>query len=113
MTNGSCHRTQESKVHTWLKPAASARLAVSTTRRAGGSVCSTTPMSIWHPLPQVLAGAARQEPAAPGRSVPRAAVHEDLAAGQHGGHRALHLAALVGGVVDRHVVGGRGQHVRG
>src|SRR6056297_4344566 len=36
----------ESKVHTCEKPYVSARLARSTTRDAGGVVCSTSPMSI-------------------------------------------------------------------
>ena len=49
-TNGSCHSTGESNTHTWVKPFASARLARSTTRRAGGSVCNTTPKSMI-PLP--------------------------------------------------------------
>ena len=46
MTYGSCHRTWLSKVYACVKPSASACLANSTTRHAGGSVCSTTPKSI-------------------------------------------------------------------
>src|SRR4029453_1879969 len=49
MTNGSCHSTWESNVHTWLKPAASAFFASSTTPIAGGSHCRTTPTSIGSP----------------------------------------------------------------
>src|SRR5688500_19576519 len=46
MTNGSCHSTCESNVHTWLKPARSARCASVTRSRAGGSHWKTTPKSI-------------------------------------------------------------------
>src|SRR5262245_16384515 len=46
MTNGSCHSTCESNVHTWLKPAPSARCARRTTSFAGGSHWNTTPKSI-------------------------------------------------------------------
>ena len=46
MTYGSSHSRWESKVHTWLKPRFSACLARSTTRHAGGFVCSTTPKSM-------------------------------------------------------------------
>ncbi len=46
MTNGSCQRTWESKLHTWVKPFCSASLVSSTTRDAGGLVCSTVPKSI-------------------------------------------------------------------
>ena len=45
ITNGSCQSTGESNTHTWVKPCASARLARSMTRRAGGLVCKTTPKS--------------------------------------------------------------------
>src|SRR3954452_19680385 len=43
MTYGSSHRMCESNVHTYSNPYASARLASSITRRAGGVHCSTTP----------------------------------------------------------------------
>ena len=56
MTNGSCHSTWESNTHTWVKPFASARLASSTTRPAGGLVCNTTPKST-HPAPSSRAPA--------------------------------------------------------
>src|SRR4029453_18948905 len=49
MTNGPCHSTWESNVHTWLKPAASACLASSTSPSAGGPHCSTTPTSMPSP----------------------------------------------------------------
>src|SRR5215470_4230385 len=111
MTNGSCHSTEESNVQTWLNPPSSARAASSTTRLAGGSVCSTTPMSIWPPLSQVLAFAARQEAPASCPPVPLPVTDDDLTARQHGTHPALHLPALIGRVVHRHVVRLRGQHV--
>src|SRR5680860_1100309 len=46
MTYGSSHRMWESNVQTWENPSASARLASSITRNAGGVVCSTIPMSM-------------------------------------------------------------------
>src|SRR4051812_35572912 len=73
MTNGSCHSTCESNVHTWLKPAASARLASSTTPRAGGSHCSTTPTSM--PSPHL-----REAEVDLGRGRVRPAGGDDLAA---------------------------------
>src|SRR5580704_1175967 len=111
MTNGSCHRTLESNVQTWLNPPRSARAASSATRLHGGSVWSTKPISIKPPSPEVLALAPGQEPAPPRLAVPLSAADQDLAAGKHHGGPALHFPALVGGVVHRHVVRVRGQHV--
>src|ERR1051326_5803828 len=103
MTNGSCHSTQESNVQIWLKPPWSARTARSVTRRHGGSVWSTKPMSIKPPSPEVLALATGQE-ASPSRlAVPLSVADQDLAAGHDDGRPALDLPALVGGVVHRHV----------
>ncbi len=67
MTYGSCHRMWESKVHTWLKPYCSARLARSTTRHEGGVVWRTTPRSM------------RSRPARPQRTwgKPRSTVEVD------------------------------------
>src|SRR5690242_14543815 len=104
MTNGSCHSTCESNVHTWLKPAASAFLARSTTASAGGSFCSTTPMSTALPSEQVVREAARDVLAAPGPPGVLAAAGDHLAAGQHGVDLAVDLPALPGGVVHVHVV---------
>src|SRR3954469_19609066 len=96
MTNGSCHSTCESNVHTWLKPAASAFLASSTTSRAGGSFCRTTPMSIlWFLLwgfpprvnsrlsEQIVGEAALDVPASAGAPGVLAAGRDHLAAGHH------------------------------
>src|ERR1700679_3576810 len=112
MTNGSCHSTCESNVQTWLYPAASARRATSMTCWAGGSFCSTRPISMV-PLPQVLTGSAGQVLAAPGRTVPFPVLDQDVPPRQHRLNLALHLAPLIGRVVHRHVVGGGGQHVLG
>src|SRR5215467_6634839 len=111
MTNGSCHSTLESNVQTWLNPPRSARAASSATRLHGGSVCSTKPISIKPPSPEVLALAPGQEPALPGLAVPLTITDQDLAAGHHHAGPALYLPALVGGVVHRHVVRLGGQHV--
>src|SRR6266702_6989106 len=111
MTNGSCHSTQESNVQTWMKPPRSARAASSATRLHGGSVWSTRPISIKSPLPEVLAFAPGKELAPPRLPVPPSVADQDLAAGHDDGRPALHLPALVGGVVHRHVVRVRGQHV--
>src|SRR3954464_6069944 len=46
MTYGSSQRMCESNVHTWENPSASARLASSITRAAGGVVWRTMPMSM-------------------------------------------------------------------
>src|SRR5690349_10367871 len=46
MTYGSSHRMWESNVHTCENPSASARLASSITRAAGGVVWRTMPMSM-------------------------------------------------------------------
>ena len=54
MTYGSSHRMWESNVHTCENPSASARLASSTTRAAGGVVCSTTPISMWRDITDTL-----------------------------------------------------------
>src|SRR5437879_7714198 len=99
MTNGSCHSTLESKVQTWLKPPRSARAASSATRLHGGSVWSTKPMSIKSPSPEVLALATGQEASLPRPAVPLSVADQDLAAGHDDGRPALHLPALVGGVV--------------
>src|SRR5690242_11897045 len=103
MTNGSCQSTLESNVQTWLKPPRSARAASSATRLHGGSVWSTRPISIKPPLPQVLALAPGEELAPPRLPVPLSVADQDVAAGHHHGRPALHLPALVGGVVHRHV----------
>ena len=46
ITYGSCQSTCESNVQPWLNPSSSARTIRSTTADAGGSVCSTSPMSM-------------------------------------------------------------------
>src|SRR5712672_1284220 len=109
MTNGSCHRTLESNVQTWLNPPRSARAASSATRLHGGSVCSTKPISIeppylryWH---------SPRDRNRPRPAVPLPVADQDLAAGHHHAGAALHLPALIGGVVHRHVVRLGGQHV--
>src|SRR5215469_17302902 len=99
MTNGSCQSTLESNVQTWLNPPRSARAASSATRLHGGSVCSTKPISIKPPLPEVLALAPGQELAPPGLPAPLPVAHQNLAAGHHHAGPALHLPALIGGVV--------------
>src|SRR6516165_2519604 len=99
MTNGSCQSTLESNVQTWLNPPRSARAASSATRLHGGSVCSTKPISIKPPLPEVLALAPGQEPAPPGLAMPLPVADQDLAAGQHHADPALHRHALERGVV--------------
>ncbi len=54
ITYGSCQSTCESNVQPWLNPSSSARTSRSTTAEPGGSVCSTSPMSMrshtryWH-----------------------------------------------------------------
>src|SRR5215813_5654443 len=111
MTNGSCHSTLESNVQTWLNPPRSARAASSVTRLHGGSVCSTKPISIKAPLSQVLGFTAGQEPAPPRLAVPLSVADQDLTAGQHRADAALHLRTLIRGVVHRHVVRFRGQHM--
>src|SRR3954454_6597175 len=85
MTNGSCHSTCESNVHTWLKPGASACFASSTTPIAGGSHCSTTPTSM--PSPHL-----REAQVDLGRGRVRPAGGDDLAAGvELDGFRAVHV----------------------
>src|SRR5580693_5633015 len=54
--------------------------------------------------------AAGEELAVPGLAVERAVLHQHAAALEHDLGRAGDLTALVAGVVDAHVVGGRGQH---
>src|SRR5947207_7968003 len=99
MTNGSCQSTCESNVHTWLKPAASARFASSTTPSAGGSFCSTTPMSMPPSSEQVVGEAAAQISATPGPAGVFAAGADHLAAGQDGVYPAGDLPTLPGGVI--------------
>ena len=72
MTNGSCQSTHESNVQTWLNPPASARWARSMTRRAGGSVCSTKPISMSAPYLRYWHSPTGQEAARapPGRATP-------------------------------------------
>src|SRR6202034_3248670 len=82
MTYGSCQSRWESNVQTCRNPWCSARWARSTTRQAGGSVCSTTPNSM-RTSDQVLGKAAPDEPAvALGSDVP-GLILDDGAAGQN------------------------------
>src|SRR5689334_25262591 len=105
MTKGSCQSTTESKVHPWVKPAASARFIRSMSRRAGGSVCRTSPMSTGLLAVEVLAGGARLVAAVAGASEVVVPVDDDGAAGEHGADLAGDPPALVRRVVDVHVVG--------
>src|SRR5579864_4990156 len=108
MTNGSCHSTQESNVHTWETPASSARCAQSTTCRAGGSVCITTATSISvPPSGEVLAQATGDVAAVPRLAGVATLVDDRPAPGEHGVHPAGDPHPLVAGVVDRHVVRAR------
>src|SRR4029077_3698943 len=104
MTNGSCHRTLESNVQTWLNPPRSARAASSATRLHGGSVCSNKPISIEPPSPAVLALARGQEPAPPRLAMPLPVADQDLAAGHHHAGAALHRPPLICRIVHRHVL---------
>src|SRR5580698_10333623 len=107
MTKGSCHRTQESNVQTWLKPPASASRARSTTAVAGGSVCRTRPISTagsYPGLPEML-GELPPDESAVARLARVGAAGDDLpAAGEHSVDAAGDPHALVARVVDRHVV---------
>src|ERR1700733_15498138 len=97
---------------------------VSTTPLAGGSVCRTTPKSTCFPVcvgesvwvngsDQVLGQVTAQELAVAGAAVVLAAADHQLAPGQHGPHLPRDRHALVGRVVDIHVVGGRRQDLGG
>src|SRR3984885_9972061 len=104
MTYGSCHSRWESNVQTCRNPWCSARRARSTTRQAGGSVCSTTPNSM-RTSDQILGKAAPDEAAvALGSDVP-GLILDDGAAGQNDVDVPVDLPSLPRRVVHVHVVG--------
>src|SRR5215467_2830163 len=116
MTNGSCQSTCESNVQPYRKPRSSASRIRSTTSLAGGSGCSTSPKSTMPPLGplrpmsgQVLARAARQETAVTKLAAVLTRLHQHSPAGQHRVHPAGDVHALVGRVVDIHVMTARRQ----
>src|ERR1017187_1620861 len=114
MTKGSCHKTVESKVQKWVKPAASARWASSITFLAGALVCATSPNSISastslvasRESSQASVEATLQEPAGAGLADVLVVLDDDRAPREHRRRPTLNLHALVGGVVHVHVVGG-------
>src|SRR3984885_3650054 len=104
MTYGSCQSRCESNVHTCRNPWCSARRARSTTRQAGGSVCSTTPNSM-RTSDQVLGKAAPDEPAVALGSDVAGLVLDDGAAGQNDVDVPVDLPSLPRRVVHVHVMG--------
>src|SRR6204780_1524695 len=104
MTYGSCQSRWESNVQTCRNPWCSARRARSTTRQAGGSVCSTTPNSM-RTSDQVLGKAAPDEPAVALGSDVAGLILDDGAAGQNDVDVPVDLPSLPRRVVHVHVMG--------